>query len=302
MKLLEDLSAIHSPTGEEFRMKEFILNYVQENSIRWKVRPEVISEGILDGLILKFGQPRTAIFAHIDTIGFTCRYENQLVPIGSPDVENGIPLTGKDAFGEIECKLVVDGEGRLFHDFPRSIQRGTTLVFKRNLQISNEFIQSPYMDNRLGIYNALKVAETLENGVIAFSTHEEHGGGSVPKILNLLQNTTPIKSALISDITWVTDGVGHGKGVVISMRDQNVPRRKFVDQIIEEAEKSQITYQVEVEGSGSSDGREIHISQWPINWCFIGAPEDNVHSPYEKVHIDDLQSMIDLYCHLMKVL
>ena len=34
------------------------------------------------------------------------------------------------------------------------------------------------MDNRLGVWNALKVAEKLENGIICFSAWEEHGGGS----------------------------------------------------------------------------------------------------------------------------
>ena len=35
------------------------------------------------------------------------------------------------------------------------------------------------MDNRLGVWNALEVAKTLENGVICFSCWEEVGGGSV---------------------------------------------------------------------------------------------------------------------------
>ena len=35
------------------------------------------------------------------------------------------------------------------------------------------------MDNRLGVWCALQVAKTLENGIICFSTYEEVGGGSV---------------------------------------------------------------------------------------------------------------------------
>jgi putative aminopeptidase FrvX len=55
-----------------------------------------------------------------------------------------------------------------------------------------------------------------------------------------------------------------------------------------------------VEGNGGSDGREIQLSPYPIDWCFIGAPEDNVHTPFEKVSLTDLQNMIDLYKYLMK--
>ncbi|MGB0430822.1 MAG: aminopeptidase, partial [Bacteroidia bacterium] len=40
----------------------------------------------------------------------------------------------------------------------------------------------------------------------------------------------------------------------------------------------------------------------PIDWCFIGAPESNVHSPLEKVHKADIESMLNLYKHLMQKL
>ncbi|MEQ8879830.1 MAG: M20/M25/M40 family metallo-hydrolase, partial [Cyclobacteriaceae bacterium] len=108
-----------------------------------------------------------------------------------------------------------------------------------------------------------------------------------------------IKPALISDITWVTDGVPHGEGVVISLRDKNIPRKVFIDRILQLAEESDIPYQMEVEGGGSSDGREVHHSPYPVDWCFIGAPESNVHSPNEKVHLDDVQAMIDMYKYLV---
>ncbi len=86
------------------------------------------------------------------------------------------------------------------------------------------------------------------------------------------------------------------------MRDRNVPRRSFIDQVIAVAEKYQIAYQLEVEGGGSSDGREVQQSPYAVDWCFVGAPENNVHSPTEKVHKSDIASMIKLYEALMKEL
>jgi putative aminopeptidase FrvX len=226
------------------------------------------------------------------------RYDNQLVPIGGPEAESGYELTGQDVFGPVDCKLKIQ-DGQLFYDFPRTIQRGTSLVFKSNFRLNSEYVQSPYMDNRLGVYSALKVAETLENGAIVFSTYEEHGGGSVPFLLNYLMANHPVKQALISDITWVTEGVRHGDGVAISLRDKNIPRKAFIDKILRLALESKIKYQLEVEGAGSSDGREVQVSPHFIDWCFIGAPEDNVHSPNEKVHLDDITSMIEMYQYLM---
>ncbi|MCE7992090.1 MAG: M20/M25/M40 family metallo-hydrolase [Roseivirga sp.] len=300
--LLRTLCQIHAPSGNEVAMKEFLIDYVEQQSAHWKVKPEVIIGDVFqDSILLKFGKPRTAIFAHMDSIGFTVRYNDQLVPIGGPKAESGYRLVGEDSMGPIECELFND-EGNLFYKFPRGIDRGTELVFKPDFRETTDYVQSCYMDNRLGVLNALKVAETLEDGVIAFSCWEEHGGGSVPYLARYMYEQWGVKQALISDITWVTEGVLHGQGVAISMRDRNVPRRSYVEKIIAIARKSGIDFQLEVEGAGSSDGRELQMSPYPFDWCFVGAPEDHVHSPDERVHKHDIDCMIALYKVLMQQL
>ena len=45
--------------------------------------------------------------------------------------------------------------------------------------------------------------------------------------------------------------------------------------------------------------QKIIKSDLPIDWCFIGAPEDNVHTPDEKVFKFDIMSMVELYRFLM---
>jgi len=281
-------------------MKEFILDYVRLHCRDWVVQPEIIhGPEFQDCLMLRFGQPRTVIFCHMDSVGFTVRYQNQLVPIGGPEAKNGYKLTGCDALGPIECQLEVNEEKKVFYKFGRTIQTGTDLVFACDFRETNEHVQSCYMDNRLGIYCCLQLAETLRNGLIVFSCWEEHGGGSLPYLAKYVYEKLSIQQALICDITWVTEGIRHGKGVAISMRDRNIPRSFFVRKIIQLAEQSGVEYQLEVEGFGSSDGRELQVSPYPFDWCFIGAPENNVHSPDEKVHKKDIQSMIDLYDYLM---
>ena len=145
----------------------------------------------------------------------------------------------------------------------------------------------------------MKLAKSLQNDVIVFSTWEEHGGGSVPFLIRYFYEKLNISQALVCDITWITEGILHDKGVAISMRDRNIPRHSFIKRIIELANESGVDYQLEVEGSGSSDGRELQASPYPVDWCFIGAPEDNVHSPDEKVHKKDIESMIKLYQFLL---
>lgn len=303
MNLLKQLCEIHAPSGEEFRMKEFLLTYIQNEKKKWLTKPTIYEgEDLQDCIVLKFGKPKTAIFAHMDSIGFTVRYQNQLLAIGSPDAETGTLLVGEDSLGPIECALDLDHEGHAFYKYGRQIERGTSLTYKIDFRDSKSFIQTPYLDNRLGIYVALQVAEKLKNGVIVFSCWEEHGGGSVPYLAKFIYEKWGIRQALIADITWVSDGVEPGKGVAISLRDRNIPRKLFVDRIIKIAEKRKAKFQLEVEGSGSSDGRELQVSPYPFDWCFVGAPQQNPHTPNEKVHKDDIKSMIDLYKYLMKEL
>ena len=302
MKLLKKLCSIHAPSGEENNISEFIIEYVNSNMQNWKVKPKIFSgDGFQDSIILSFGQPKTAIYAHMDSIGFTVKYNNEIIKIGGPVVKNGIELVGSDSKGKIEGKIIKKNE-KIFIDFNREIDRGTSLTFKMNFKESNDYIQSCYLDNRLGVWNALKVAEKLENGIIVFSCWEEHGGGSVGFLTNFIHTKYNISQALISDITWVTEGVKAGEGVAISLRDSGIPRKKFVNKIIDLAKKNNISYQLEVESSGGSDGNEIQKSPFPVDWCFIGAAEQNVHSPKEKVHKDDIKSMVEIYEMLMKEL
>lgn len=299
MQLLKTLTAIHGTSGEEGNVKAFIIEWVAQHAHKWKVQPEIIQDGIQDCLILVFGQPRTAVYAHLDTVGFTVAYNNQLEKIGSPDTTGNWELVGEDAKGPIEGVLMED-ENHCRVQFNRTIDRGTSLSFKPHFTETQYFIESPYLDNRLGVYVALELCETLENGAIVFSSYEEHGGGSVGFLTKLLYENYSIQQALIADITWVTDGIPAGNGVAISLRDMGIPRKSFVERVQQLAREANVPHQLEVEGAGGSDGTAIQRSPYPIDWCFVGAPEMHAHSPMEKVHKTDIQSMITLYRYLLQ--
>lgn len=304
MHLLQQLTSLRGASSDESRVAEFIRQYVKTESKHWKTQPEIIQGvGFQDCLMLVFGQPRTAIYAHMDSIGFSTGYDKELIKIGGPRLIDGIALVGSDSQGEIETELMVidneDGTRDLQYVLDREIDRGTILTFKPDFRETDEYVQSPYLDNRLGVWNALKVAETLEHGAIVFSTYEEHGGNSVGFCARYLWEKYGVHQALISDITWVTGGVTHDGGVAISMRDSGLPRRSYLNRIIELARQSGVKFQLEVESAGGSDGGVLQKSDLPIDWCFIGAPEDNVHTPDEKVFKSDIRSMVELYRYLM---
>lgn len=290
-------------------MRDVLMERIEAEKKHWRKEPVVhYGQGFQDCLVLVFGEPRTAVFAHMDSVGFTVKNSKELVKVGGPKAENGLRLVGRDAHGEVECTLNVqkkeDDRGRqeevLTYDAPRSIERGTSLTFKPHMRQDKEFITCCYMDDRLGVLNAFKLCETMEHGAVVFSAWEEHGGGSVGSLGRFLFEHYGIQQALISDITWVTEDIHHGKGVAVSMRDSGIPRRAYVERILELADRSGIPYQLEVEGAGGSDGIALQRSPFPFDWCFIGAPESGVHSPDETVHTKDAESMTELYRYLLE--
>ena len=229
------------------------------------------------------------------------KYNNEIIKIGGPVSNEGIILVGEDSSGKIEGKIKRKND-KLFIDFNRYIDRGTSLTFKMNFREKGNYIQSCYLDNRLGVWNALEQAKTLENGIIVFSSWEEHGGGSIGYLGKFIYEKYNVKQALISDITWITEGVNHGKGCAISLRDSGIPRKSYINKILDIIIPSNIPFQLEVEDAGGSDGNSLQKSEYPWDWCFIGAAEDNVHSPDEKVHKEDIRSMVNIYKELMEKL
>lgn len=295
LSVLKDLCGISATSGDEEPVKKYILKYVSSHKETWKVQPQIIEgEGFQDALILVFGKPEMAYYSHMDSVGFTTRYQNQLVAIGSPDPEQGDKLVGEDHIGLIECEVQVDSNGNAFHNFARAIEPGTSLVYKPEFIESGDTVTSNSLDNRLGIFTLLQLAPELENGALVFSTYEEHGGGSVGFIANYLLKTYGILKSLIVDVTWVTDGVHLGHGPVVSLRDAFIPRKKFVNKITSLLDDHSMVYQKEVEGKGGSDGSELQKSELPIDWCFLGVPVNHPHSSKEEANIFDIVRLITL--------
>ena len=312
MHLLKTLCEVPAPSGEEAPLTSFLLDYVREHGADWRQPPLVVHDEtrFQDCLLLVFGQPRTAVFAHLDSIGFMVRYGHGLVPIGGPETKTGYQVVGQDAQGAAACTLQVakkvdeDGDETeaLTYEFSRDLATGTSLTFACDFRETDTTVQSCYLDNRLGVWVALRLAETLEHGILAFTCGEEHGGGSVPYLSRFIHETYGVRQALICDITWASEGVQPGAGCAISLRDSLIPRRTYVERIRRLAEAAGVPYQLEVEEHGGSDGKELQRADVAWDWCFVGAPEENVHTPDELVHKADIASMLALYQVLLREL
>jgi len=312
-ELLKTLCAIPGASGDEGQMRDFILDYFSKQSKNFKVTPKVYSgAGFQDMVIAIFGEPRTAVLAHTDTVGFTVAYKKELYKIGGPKAKEGTVLVGKDSKGKIECTLKIEKKKKkenkkekeeIFkYEASRTIDPGTNLTYAPDWKETKQYVKSAYLDNRLGVWNALELAKTVTDGALVFTTYEEHGGGGAQFAGKFLQDNFGVQQALISDVTLLSDSIKHKKGVAISMRDRGIPRRSFLNKVIEVARENKVKFQLEVEKAGGSDGNSLQDSSYAWDWCFIGPPEDNYHQPGEKVHKDDMVEMQKLYRLLLEEL
>jgi putative aminopeptidase FrvX len=253
-------------------------------------------------IALKGGLPRTAIFAHTDTVGFTLGYKRKLIPVGSPAPKDKEPLRCAEGLTGLlritedgwRLKRVRTAEGKRVEPIP-----GTRWVYDHTPEVKKGAITSPYLDDRAGVWAALQALTRSPNIAVAFCTGEEQHGHGARICADWLYRKHNITQALISDITWHTDDTPNGKGVVISIRDQFSPRQVFLDRVIGLAAESDIPHQAEIQSAGSSDGGHILRSPVPMDWVFIGAPEKVPHTSREQAELSDLNAMADLLTHLV---
>jgi len=65
-EFLKELLSIPSVSGDEFEFLSKLLHRINQRKSNWKVSPEVFfGEKYHDCILLKFGTPRTAVFAHV---------------------------------------------------------------------------------------------------------------------------------------------------------------------------------------------------------------------------------------------
>jgi putative aminopeptidase FrvX len=310
--LLLELLALPGPAGEEGHIAAFLEGYIGESGVGANLTR------VQDNLIALRGTPRTAIFAHTDTIGFTLGYGGKLLPIGGPHPKDRdalrctapANLTGRVRLNEGRSgkgRRPAGGEGagpRLSRVEGGEAAPGTRWVYAAAPEIDDKKnrITSPYLDNRAGVWAALRVLLRCENVAVAFTAGEEQHGHGARVCAETLYRDHGVTQALIADITWDTDDTPLGKGVVVSLRDAYCPRQSFLDRVLGIADSSGIPHQREVQGAGSSDGGHILRSSVPMDWVFVGAPEKRPHTAREQASLADLAAMTDLLALLVEKL
>jgi putative aminopeptidase FrvX len=291
---LQTLVAIEGTSGDEGRVTDAVME-------RCASLPGLRHERIQDNLIVWRGKPQVALFAHLDTVGFTLGYDGVLVRIGGPAIEGGEALRSTHNGVEYRGQVLQSGDGWKVEG-AEGAPCGTRWVYDQPLELNGVQVQGPYLDNRAGVWSALEVLSESEDAAVAFTTNEEHSGRGATTCARWLHERLDIRQALISDITWHTEHIHCGRGPAVSLRDRNLPRQAFLDRVLSAAEASGMPFQREIESDGSSDGGAIERSGVPMDWVFVGAPQKDSHTPHEVVDLNDLGDMARLTAHLVQAL
>jgi putative aminopeptidase FrvX len=291
--LLRALIETPGPSGDESAVAALVVTWARQV-------PGVRLWQLGDSVLALKGAPRVAVFAHLDTTGFTLGPEKRLFRIGGPAPVDRTRVKCRLPSGEtLRGRVRVQEEPREFRlTKAKKAPLGSRWVYDTPVEFEDGWVHAPYLDNRAGVWNALRVLARAPDVAVAFTAGEEHGGWGARACARVLSEQHGLSVALISDITWDTEHVKCGEGVALSLRDQTLPRQRLVEYVLVLAERSGVRWQREVESSGGSDGAGVDGSGTGMDWIFIGAPEKEAHSPRESLLLSDLGAMTDLCVYL----
>lgn len=313
MKLLEELLAIEGTSGDEGLVTDYLVKELEKSRYGLGLSKCTITDAyrrshrggtnggmmrVHDNLLVWKGVPKTAIFSHMDIIGFMVGHGDALTRVGGPAPADGNPLIGtRDGK---TYKAIYLADDKYLSDAP--LPTGIRLMYDRKPQITKKRIRSAYLDDRAGVYIALKAFAACNDVALAFTTYEEEDGKGARVCAKILHDELGITQALVSDITWHTKDIKLGKGPVISLRDGYIPRQSYVNRVVDIARASGIKFQLETETAGGSDGGHLQRGETPIDWCFVGPCEKDAHSINECLDRNDLVDSIKLYGELIRKL
>ncbi len=292
--LLARLMEVEAATGDEHRLTQLLREEVESRL------PSALIVRLGNSLIVSKGRPRVAVFAHIDSVGFTLGYGNTFIAIGGPTVDGPTRVRCSHNGQTLRAVLEpVEDDYREFTLVEGGGDPGTRWVYDTRPTFDDHRLNGAFLDNRFGVYNALHQLEQAEDVLVAFTAGEEQSGRGAMDCGRWVYENTDIRRALISDITYATDHIHAGRGPVVSLRDAFLPRTEYVDRCRDIAEKAGIPYQLEIEAHGGSDGGMLERSGFGIDWCFVGAPENGYHSAHESLARSDAENMLRLYARLI---
>jgi endoglucanase len=305
---LKRLQSIPSVSGDEALFGEELMAMFREAGA------ERVEMDLCGNVFAWKGDPRRAVVGHMDTVGFMVEaLEGDhcvLQPVGGTSpatLQRGI-LVRRD--GQHELGLISSDKGGVHPVFEpldgeavKRIQIGDRVSYYPHLDFAGDYLQAPYLDNRLGCWMALEAVRRCESVLALCTTSEETTGSGAKQARRAMEG---IESLLVVDVTY---GEAHrepnrvklGQGPVVCLMDQCLPSRAATEAVRRAGEASGVALQFEVTASGGSDVCAFLGWDRPVLSCFFGVASRHNHQPLEVAHLGDVEqaaTLLAAWCNL----
>lgn len=322
-ELIQKLTVLHGPSGREQAVS---------NAIAELARPyadEIITDTMGNLIIHKKGEgPKLMLAAHMDSIGFVASYieDSGMIRAGGlgsllPEdarnavvrFENGTLGTVKVDGGADEKNLHMDD---LYIDIGASsreeakamISLGDTAVYAGHPHRTGDRIIGSCLNNRVSCAVLLKVLEELKHHFydlyIAFTVQEEVGLRGAKTAAFGIEPELSIVLDTIDVMDWPgakkVCGTALGGGAAVKVMDKSIIcHPAVVEKLTDLAKADQISHQLHVSTSGSTDAGAIYKSRSGVKTGVISVPCRYLHTPTEMVQLSDVNDCIKLTAALV---
>ena len=332
-ELLEKLINCFGPSGDEFAVRNLINHEIK------KFVDEIKVDKFGNLIAIKKGKgPKVMLAAHMDEIGLmtqTITADGHMFfhPVGGIEpytlIGQRVALLDPD-----KCEMIIEGvisseelQEDIEMDRPfkmtdlyidtgldkkqlekKGISIGTYAVPINNMKTlgSKEYICGKALDDRIGCYILVKVAEKLKNFkgniMFVFTVQEEIGlYGAQTSVYGLDPDW-----AIAVDVTNAEDAYGErivkiGNGPTMTLMDVEMIANRCINNSLKAmAKKHNINLQPKVESFGTTDAAKIAIGRGGIPTTVLGVAIRNIHSPVSIAHLEDIFNCIKLLTLLLK--
>jgi putative aminopeptidase FrvX len=183
------------------------------------------------------------------------------------------------------------------------VEIGDTIGFPAGFRrMGKSMMCGKALDNRLGCYILLKLAQGLKDNVVLLGTSMEEisvfGKGAMtasyrmePRAFIAVDTTVAgDHPELKPDDAPVFLGKGPAIALIESSGRGNVADKRLVQRILDIARKLKISYQLEVVDGGATDAASVHNIRGGIPSIAICVPTRYIHSTVGVAHEDDVES------------
>ena len=310
MNELKELCLINGASGDETRVREYILSRISAD--------EIIVDNLGNLIVFKKGKKRAKnkimFSAHMDEVGFMITHigEDGFLSFGEVGGINPSVVLGRGvrlesgASGVIGTKAVHRQSSEERKSFPaiselyidigaknrdeaeRFAPLGSYAYFDDDFfTFGDGFVKGKAIDDRAGCLIMMNMinGEPEYDAWYAFTVQEEVGtrGAAAaafsvaPDIAFVLESTTACDIAGVSGAKKVCE---LGKGAVVSYMDNGaIYDRELYSLALKTALDNEIPVQTKTLIAGGNDSRSIHISRGGVRTCAISVPCRYLHSP-----------------------